>query len=185
MNWSHSGLTDWGLAHVRIAKHFTILDVGCGGGRTIQKLAMIATEGLIFGVDYAAGSVAASRRTNAHLINSGRVEIRRGSVSCLPFSADEFDLITAVESQYYWPSLIEDMREILRVLKPGGRLIIIAESYKGDRYDVVQRVTMWLLRSTLMSVEEQRKLFSAAGYTDVQVFEEHTKGWICASGRKP
>jgi hypothetical protein len=37
MNQSHSALTDWGLGHVRIEKGFHILDVGCGGGRTIER----------------------------------------------------------------------------------------------------------------------------------------------------
>jgi ubiquinone/menaquinone biosynthesis C-methylase UbiE len=45
---------------------FTILDVGCGGGRTIQKLAA-ATQGMVYGVDYANGSVAAPRAKNAQL----------------------------------------------------------------------------------------------------------------------
>jgi len=51
MNSSHSRVTDWGLKHVRIEKGFTILDVGCGGGRTIQKLAALAPEGVIDGID--------------------------------------------------------------------------------------------------------------------------------------
>jgi len=132
MNSSHSDLTDWGLLHVHIDKQFQILDVGCGGGRTIQKLAE-ATEGKVFGIDHAAGSVALSRQTNAVLIESGRVEIQGASVSQLPFSDDTFDLVTAVETQYYWLDLIKDMKEILRVLRPGGSLIIIAESYQGGR----------------------------------------------------
>ena len=182
---SHSSVTDWGLNHVQIEKRFTILDVGCGGGRTIQKLAAIAAEGKLFGVDYAKGSVAASREKNARLIKAGRVEIRQASVSQLPFPDDKFDLATAVETQYYWPDLVKDMQEILRVLKPGGTLIIIAESYKGGRYDKLQRPVMRLLRSTHLSVDGHRELFSTAGYTDVQMFEEHDKGWICGMGRKP
>jgi len=185
MNTSHSSLTDWGLAHVLIEKQFKILDVGCGGGRTIQKLAAIATEGKVSGVDYAAGSVAVARRTNASLIDSGRVEVQHASVSQLPFSDGTFDLVTSVESQYYWPDLLKDMKEVRRVLKPGGRLIIIAESYKGGRYDLIQRPIMWMLRSTLLSMDEQCKLFHDAGYTDVQVFEERAKGWISISGQKP
>ena len=47
MNVSHSSLTDWGLAHVDIETDFTILDVGCGGGRTIEKLAALAPAGKV------------------------------------------------------------------------------------------------------------------------------------------
>ena len=91
MNLSHSALTDWGLRQVQIAKNFTILDVGCGGGRTIQKLAALATDGKVFGVDYAAGSVAASRSKNAGLIRAGLVEIQQASVSQLPFPENRFE----------------------------------------------------------------------------------------------
>ena len=185
MNISHSGMTDWGLKHVSIEKQFTVLDVGCGGGRTIQKLAALATEGMVYGVDYAKGSVAASRGKNAQLIKAGRVEIRQASVSQLPFPDDKFDLVTAVETQYYWPDLVKDMREILRALKPGGTLIIIAESYKDGRFDLLKGPVMKLLRSARLSADEHRELFSTAGYTDVQVFEERDKGWICVTGRKP
>ncbi len=44
MNCSHSSVTDWGLKHVQIERDFAILDVGCGGGRTIQKLAALARK---------------------------------------------------------------------------------------------------------------------------------------------
>ena len=185
MNVSHSGVTDWGLEHVLIQNRSTILDVGCGGGRTIQKLAAIASEGRVYGIDYAEGSVAASRRKNAQLIKAGRVEIRLASVSQLPFHDDKFDLVTAVETQYYWPDLVKDMREILRVLKPGGTLIIIAESYKGGKYDKLQALVMRLLRSTRLTADGHRELFSTAGYTDVRMFEKRNKGWICGIGRKP
>src|SRR5215471_3055576 len=43
MNASHSKLTDWGLRHVTVEKRHTILDVGCGGGRTVSKLAAMTT----------------------------------------------------------------------------------------------------------------------------------------------
>jgi ubiquinone/menaquinone biosynthesis C-methylase UbiE len=185
MNASHSALTDWGLARVKIGRDFTILDVGCGGGKTIGKLAVAAPDGKVYGIDYASGSVAASRRKNADLIKVGRVEVRQASVSRLLFADDTFDLVTAVETQYYWPDPINDMREILRVLRPGGELAVIAESYAGGRFDSLQRPIMKLLRSTVLSPQEHRELFLEAGYLNVQVFEERLKGWICVTGRKP
>lgn len=184
MNLSHSGLTDWGLRHVELEKNFTILDVGCGGGRTIQKLAALAPAGMIFGIDYADGSVAASRARNAQLIAAGRVEIKQAAVSQLPFPADTFDLVTAVETQYYWPDLVKDMQEILRVLKPGGRLIVIAESYRNGAYNWLQGPVMKLVKSSNLGVEDHRRLFAESGYTEVEIFEERSKGWLCGIGRK-
>ena len=185
MNSSHSSLTDWGLKHVPIDKDFTILDVGCGGGRTIQKLAALASQGKVYGVDYAKGSVLASLKKNAALIQANRVEIARASVSQLPFPEDRFDLVTAVETQYYWPDLVKDMQEILRVLKPAGTLVVIAESYKKGAHDSIQGPVMKLLKSSDLGVEEHRELFQTAGYIEVQIFEERSKGWICGIGKKP
>lgn len=184
MNASHSGLTDWGLRHIQIENHARILDVGCGGGRTIEKLAAAAPAGTVDGIDYAEGSVAASRARNASLVAARRVAVQKATVSKLPFAENTFDLVTAVETQYYWPDLPGDMREILRVLKPGGTLMVIAESYRGGSTEIVQRPVMKLLQSSILSVEDQRKLFTEAGYSGVEIFAERAHGWICAVGRK-
>jgi len=83
MNVRHAGVTNWGLEAVTIGKRFAILDVGCGGGRTVQTLATLAPEGKIFGIDYSAASAAAARQTNAELIRAGGVEIQQiGRASC-------------------------------------------------------------------------------------------------------
>jgi ubiquinone/menaquinone biosynthesis C-methylase UbiE len=77
------------------------------------------------------------------------------------------------------------MREILRVLKPGGRLMIVAESYKGAQNDWLLGPVMKLLGSSRLSVDDQRALFLAAGFREVEVFEERKRGWLCAIGKKP
>lgn len=186
MNRSHSALTDWGLAQVRIAKDFTILDVGCGGGRTINKLAQSAPAGTVVGIDYAQGSVAASVSTNHTLIDAGRVGVFLASVAALPFPADRFDLVTAVETHYYWPSLPDNMRETLRVLKPGGSLLLIAEAYSKVGGSKLEKLIMKrLLRAAHLSAEEHRQLFADAGFIEVRILEESQKGWLCVLGRKP
>ena len=186
MNESHAGLTDWGLSHVAIGKQWTILDIGCGGGRTVGELAKAADAGKVYGIDYAEGSVAASRNHNRQLIADGRVHIERGSVSKLPFSDCMFDLVTAIETQYYWPHLQDDMKEVRRVLKPGGKLLVIAENYKGGRFDWFEGPVMrFLLGSSRLGPQDQRSLFEGSGYTDIQIAEERRKGWICIVGTKP
>jgi hypothetical protein len=72
------------------------------------------------------------------------------------------------------------MLEILRVLKPGGKLVVIAETYKGSKQDWLQWPVMWLLGSSHLSVDDQRQLFASAGYANVEIFEEKKRGWICA-----
>ncbi|MGA9306183.1 MAG: class I SAM-dependent methyltransferase [Candidatus Sulfotelmatobacter sp.] len=187
MNSRHSKVTDWGLSHISIEKDATVLDVGCGGGRTVSKLAAAAPQGKVYGIDYSSESVAIANRTNRQWIDMARVEIREASVSQLPFPAGTFDLVTAVETHFWWPDLPADMREVLRVLKPGGTLIIIAEIYRGAKTKTAKLAEKYLPLSgmALLSVDEHRELFANAGYSDVQVIEEVSKGWICGIGRKP
>ena len=187
MNLSHSKLTDWGLQHIAIESQFTALDVGCGGGRTVGKLAVKATQGKVYGIDFSEESVAATKRTNAKWIATGRVEVRHGSVSQLPFPDGMFDLVTGVETHFWWPDLPGDMREIFRVVKPGGTLILIAEVYKGANTTAARLLERYASRTgmTLLSVVEHRELFSNAGFSNVQIIEERQKGWICGIGRKP
>jgi ubiquinone/menaquinone biosynthesis C-methylase UbiE len=185
MNVSHARVTQWGLSHVAIGEDLTILDVGCGGGRTVDRLASIATRGKVYGVDYSEASVATARETNQRAIAEGRVDIEQASVSQLPFPDATFDLVTAVETHYYWPDLPRDVREVMRVLKRGGRFLIIAETYRGRRNDWLYRPTMTLvLRAAYLTPVQHRRLLVDAGYADVQVFEEKSEGWICAIGTR-
>lgn len=187
MDSRHSKVTDWGLSHISIDKRDTILDAGCGGGRTVNKLAAMASEGKVYGVDFSGASVTFARRINKQWIDTDRVEIREASVSQLPFAADVFDVITAVETHFWWPDLPSDMREVLRVLKPGGVLMIIAEVYKGANTVTAKLAEKYSLLSgmKLLTANEHRELFANAGYSDIKIIEEPRKGWICGIGKKP
>ena len=153
----------------------------------MSKLAALATEGKVSGVDYSDVSVAFARKVNADLIARGRVEIHEGSVSELPFQADTFDLVTAVETHFWWPDLPLGMREILRVLKPGGTVVVIAEVYKGANTTTAKLVEKFSAQTgmKLLTPDEHRGLFRDAGFSVIQTVERPDKGWICAVGKKP
>jgi ubiquinone/menaquinone biosynthesis C-methylase UbiE len=187
MNARHSKLTDWGLSHVAVRPQDHILDVGCGGGRTVNKLALRANHGRVIGIDYSDVSVSVARKLNSREIHEGRVEIHKGSVLELPLQQSTFDLITAVETHFWWPDLSAGFREILRVLKPGGSLLVVAEIYKGAQ-TAVARIAENVIPFSgmkLLSVDEHRSLFSETGYSDVQIITEPRKGWICGIAKKP
>jgi len=185
MGVRHAGVTTWGLSHLVVGPHFAILDVGCGGGAAVERLAAIATQGRVRGIDYSAASIATAQARNRAAIAEGRVEIQQASVSALPFGERTFDLVTAVETHYYWPEPATDLREILRVLKPGGRLAIIAETYRGQTFGALMYIPMMLLRARYLTVEEHRQLLVSAGFSDVDVHTDARKGWICVVGRRP
>ncbi|HEX9108168.1 MAG TPA: class I SAM-dependent methyltransferase [Longimicrobiales bacterium] len=186
MNASHAGVTAWGLSHVQVADDATVLDVGCGGGQTIATLAALAAHGKVHGLDYSDQSVATASALNAGRIAAGQVEIRPGTVSALPYPDDTFDLVTAVETHYYWPDLPRDVREVRRVLKPGGQLLVVAETYRGRKNDWLYRPVMrFLLRATYLTPAQHRELLANAGFTDVREFVDAEHGWVCVRGTKP
>ena len=182
MNLQHTSVTTWGLSQVSISPQFTILDVGCGGGKTIRRLAEVATSGKVFGIDYSATSVAAAKRLNAGNVASGRVSIQQAPVSRLPFSNNTFDLVTAVETHYYWPDPARDMREILRVLKPGGKLVLIAEAFRSETHAGLLAIPMKFLGARYLTAQEHHEMFVTAGFTDVVIEKRDRKGWICVVG---
>jgi ubiquinone/menaquinone biosynthesis C-methylase UbiE len=184
MNIGHSKVTRWGLSHISINKDDTILDIGCGGGKTINTLAKIATEGKIYGIDYSEDCVAVASKINKKLIDAGRVEVLHASVESLPFPDDLFNLVTAIESYYFWPDLINNLKEIRRVLKPGGSITLFNEGYRHGRFE--KRNAKWARMGdfTFHSPEKFKKFLRDAGYSSVQIEVLENKNWITAVGTK-
>jgi len=184
MNASHSSLTDWALADHGALPEARILDVGCGGGRTVAKLVARSHGFAVHGVDYAPGSVLLTRDTNAQSITQGRVGVVRAAVSRLPYRDATFGLVTAIESHYYWPTPEDDLREIVRTLTPGGRVLVVAELYAHGPFAGVNRAVMAMLGGRAWTAEQHRRWFESAGLADVEVRTEPSRGWIAVTGRR-
>lgn len=132
MNKEHTPVSLWGLKHLNINPDDVILDVGCGGGININRMAKDAKK--VYGIDYSIESVKLSREVNEKLIDNGQVEIHEGNVKDLPFEDNTFDIVTAFETVYFWPDIEKCFGEVKRVLKPGGTFLIGMESNGSDNF---------------------------------------------------
>jgi SAM-dependent methyltransferase len=184
MNVAHWPAIQWGLEHVDIERADVILDVGCGGGKTIRHMAGLAQDGKVYGIDYSEASVAAATRFNRRLIAAGRVDIRHGSVASLPFPDAMFDVVTAAETSYFWPDLVENLREIRRVLKPGGRLLLINEAYQDASLKNMNMQWAKVGGFTIYSPDEYGAFFTQAGFAGIQIDTLPAKTWLSVVGVK-
>lgn len=101
-----------------------ILEIGFGSGTAIAKAAAHLTSGLIAGVDVSDVMVQQARRRNRQFIKDGRVEITLGSVLELPHPDSLFNKVFAVNNFHIWPDQYAALREIRRVLKVCGMLLL-------------------------------------------------------------
>ena len=178
MNFGHSGLTRWGLGFIDIASDTDALDIGCGGGRTVERLAKATAGGKVVGVDYSPDAVAVARKKNRVLINEGRVEIFQEAVSSMSFSDGAFSLITAFESHYFWPDFGNDLKEVHRVTKQDGQLLIVGALYKNKKYDRRNQRIVDAIGMTYLSIEELREILKGVGYSEFDTLEKKNKGWF-------
>ena len=131
MNLGHSPVARWGLRFLELAPDARVLDCGCGGGANIKRLLKKCPQGIVRGVDYSAVSVEKARNLNRTAIQKGRCAVWQSSVEHIIFEKDWFDAVTAFETVYFWSDLPRCLREVRRVLKPGGTFLICNES-NGD-----------------------------------------------------
>ena len=184
MNESHKDVTAWGLSHIMLKGSENVLDIGCGGGAALARVAESITTGHLTGVDYSPVSVKLSSMNNAELIEQGKMEIVEGSVEELPFADDSFDFIYTVESFYFWKNTDKSLKEVRRVLRSGGHFLIIADVY-GDAElseSSIRDIAKYDLFNPTKA--EFSKLLSRAGFTEVRIHTKAGTSWICAESVK-
>ena len=185
MNRSHEAMAQWGVSHFDIAEDSKILDIGCGGGRNIQRFArQISENGRVVGIDYSEVSVEKSTDLNREFIDKGIVNVLQGSVSDMPFYDETFDIVTGFETIYFWPDFINDLKEVNRVLKKDGLVFFCNEAVyregEMEKYDDLVE----LLDMKIYSEEVLKESLEKIGFKDFKAYINEENDWICVLARK-
>ena len=163
MNLCHAPLTNWGLSHIDFEDGWTMLDIGCGGGATLRRLLKRSDGSRVYGIDISEESVTKAKKVNEKVLDK-QVFVQQGSAESLPYEDEKFDLVTAVETVYFWPNLPGFFAEVLRVLKPGGRFAIMVEVVSAD-----SKWTNLVDGMKSYSPEQLQQMLEETGFTQMEI----------------
>lgn len=165
MTRTNRDLNDWTVELLDIRTTDHVLEVGFGPGLTVQKISEMVPEGKVCGVDYSETMVRQASKRNAAAIEAGRVELRHGNVSSLPFEDDTFDKVLAVNVIYFLPDPTSCLEELRRVMKPGGRIAV----YVTAKEDMAKLKVTQTPMFTLYDGEEVAQMLEKAGFDGARV----------------
>lgn len=141
----HIPETEWTISLLDIQPEDQVLELGFGAGRAIELVAARASSGHVYGIDHSQEMVRSASHRNNKAIQAGHVTLYQGDLSALPFTDNQFDKIFTIQTLYFWSDLQQILREIFRVLKPGGILVVTlstgtidgAEATGLERYQIL------------------------------------------------
>ncbi len=181
MNREHGPLRAWGFEHVPVGR--SVLDVGCGAGAALRELAEQYPEADLTGCDISPLAVGTAASLNEDFVKAGRMRFLQCGVPDLPFADGAFDTAFSVESLYFWRDQVAGLKEIRRVLAPGGWFMTALEM-AGGAMNERQLAIVEHLRMRCPDLDELRALLVSAGFADVTAEFEPEHRWLRAFGRK-
>jgi SAM-dependent methyltransferase len=117
----------WVIALLQVRPADRILEIGFGPGADICRVARLARDGFVAGVDHSELMVRHARRRNRRAVRAGRVEVQLGQAISLPYPAAAFDKVFSINCAQFWGDPRPALREQLRVLRPGGVLAVTVQ----------------------------------------------------------
>jgi len=165
------------LSVINPKKDDKYLEIGFGSGIFINKYMSHVSK--IAGIDYSEDMVKLASNINKKLVESGKAEFKKGYASSLPWADNEFTVVATIEVFFFLDETEKTLKEIFRVLKPGGRLIIEMAFNKDDGVDHKRHIKKMNLK--LYSGEEMKKMLKKVGFNDI-VIEYYKAFWIPLKG---
>jgi len=110
-----------------VSSDAVVVDVGCGTGSALRRLAPRVPHGTLLGLDPVPRMLEIARDRAAEDPNGHRIEFREAPAENLPLEDDSADVIFAFDSIDHWLDKAAGLQEIRRVLRPEGRLVVVKD----------------------------------------------------------
>ena len=164
MNRVNVGITRHILDQLHLAPGQQVLEIGFGGGVSFDLVLPLISGGCLHGFDLSADMLRQRTRERSADIAAGRLELKNGNVVSMPYADASMDRAFAVNVIYFWPEPVAALKELCRVLKPGGRLAL------GVRSKAAMQA-LGLARPPFRHYEddEYRKFFIDAGFSHFEI----------------
>jgi arsenite methyltransferase len=175
LNLANRPINRWAVERLDLGPSDAVLEIGFGGGAALAGI-LDRTRGRVAGIEISEAMIDGARRRFRREIGQGRLEVGPGDVSEIPFEDGSFDRVLTVQTIYFWPDSAAGLREIHRVLKPGGT-VLVATAAKEE-----MDKRSWA-RHGFRKFEdnELRGLLQGAGFADVVIARDGAR--VFSSGR--
>ena len=165
MNMGHKSIYENVAKALEPQPEDDLLEVGCGNGHFLKKYASHVHS--VACLDLSQLSLKLATNKNKDRIATGTAEFVQGEASRLPWEDDRFSAVTAMGGFPMFPKPLESLKEMYRVLRPGGRVVISIEWNAEDGKDHskdVERYRMWL-----WTEDDVRTLLKEAGFSNASI----------------
>jgi len=181
MNATNAIMTTTAIDALDISPNHLILDVGFGGGDSLDQCLSRAPDGHISGTEISASMLRRAGKIYRRFISHGRLSLHEGTIEALPFGDNQFDRISTLNTIYFWSDPKQGVGEMYRVCKPNGKTIIAFR----PRH-VMQQMKFSQHGFTLFQSDEVMHLLREAGFIDIteHYYETDNLGFICLSASK-
>lgn len=124
MSKSNMDSNKWVVSLMNIEPDDTVLEIGFGPGTALRDILEMNPKGRVAGIDISKLMVDQATQLNQKAVSEGRLDLRKGEAASMPWDANFFDKVLAVNVIYLWPDLLPVFAEIVRVLKPNGMVAL-------------------------------------------------------------
>ena len=170
MNRSNADLNRETVGLLDIKPGDRILEIGFGGGAAIGLMANMVDKGLVAGIDISDAMVQRGQARFSKFVTKGTVELKRADASQIPYDTGSFDKACSVMSVFFWPDPVACLKEVRRVLKTGGRMVLAVRPKEWmDKFPPARH------GFALYNDDQLWTLFSQAGFSEIRTEQRETR----------